>query len=81
MNGGIMKIALTLAASLLAFSSLAYAADNSSGTQPDGGTARDDTTTGSINRPDTGRLDDATNCREGVSDGAPCQEDGTTKDM
>lgn len=72
-----MRLAIATAAALLAASSFAFAADNNGGAQPDGGSARDDSTTGSINSPQTGNIDDATKCREGVSGGAPCQEDGT----
>ena len=73
-----MKLAATLAVALLSASSFAFAADNNGGKDvPDGGAGRDDTTTGSISDPETGNIDDATKCREGVSGGAPCQEDGT----
>lgn len=71
-------LATTLAAGLLAVSSFAFAADNNGGkSEPDGGSARDPMTTGDINNPETGTIDDATKCREGTSGGAPCQEDGT----
>jgi len=73
-----MKLAIATAAALLAASSFTFAADNNDGKDvPDGGAVRDEQTTGSISNPETGNIDDATKCREGVSGGAPCQEDGT----
>ena len=76
-----MKLALTLAAGMLAASSLAFAADNNGG-KNDGknDNMMDQSTTGSIRNQD-GPGDDATKCREGISGGAPCQEPGTTMDQ
>ena len=37
----------------------------------------DPATTGSVTKDATGDIDDAMKCREGVSGGDPCQEDGT----
>jgi len=77
-----MKIALTLAAGLLAASSMAFAADNNGGGNNNGGKdgMKDNMTTGSVNdnRPD---MEDAEKCRDHVAGGAPCQEPGTTMDM
>jgi len=77
-----MKIALTLAAGLLAASSMAFAADNS-GSKDNNGNP-DTMNTGSIEKNGInkdGTIDDATKCREGTGGGAPCQEDGTVMDM
>ncbi len=76
-----MKLALTLAAGMLAASSFAFAADNNGGNNNGGGKndgMTDKMNTGSIDgRNDQGDLDDATKCREGTAGGAPCQELGT----
>lgn len=73
-----MKLALTLAAGLLAASSMAYAADNNGGKDNN---KQDQTTTGSINDPNRPDMEDAEKCREGTGGGAPCQEPGTVMDM
>ena len=72
-------LATTLAAGLLAVSSLAFAADNNGGNN-DGGN-KDNTTTGSTTKDSAGDLMDQKKCREGTGGGAPCQENGTTMDM
>jgi hypothetical protein len=72
-----MKVALTLAAGLLAASSFAYAADNNNG----GKNNKDQTTTGSISDPVRPDMEDAEKCREGTGGGAPCSEQGTTMDF
>lgn len=77
-----MKLALTLAAGILAASSFAFAADDNGGGNKDGknDNMMDQSTTGSI-RDQDGTGDDATKCREGISGGAPCQEPGTTMEQ
>ena len=74
-----MKLALTLAAGLLAASSMAFAADNNGGKNDNNNT--DKMTTGSINDPNRPDMEDAQKCRDHVAGGAPCQEPGTTMDM
>lgn len=68
-------LSTTLAAGLLAVSSLAFAADNNNGGKNNEN--QDQTTTGSVTRDGTGDLEDQQKCREGTGGGAPCQEDGT----
>lgn len=74
-----MKIALTVAAGLLAASSFAFAADNNGGDKNGGKDGmKDNMTTGSTQTQDaTGDLEDQKHCREGTGGGAPCQEPGT----
>ena len=69
----------TLTAGLLAFSSLAFAADNNGGKNDNNG--KDNINTGSVTRDGTGDLEDQKKCREGTGGGAPCQEQGTTMDL
>lgn len=76
-----MKLALTLAAGLMAASSLAFAADNNGGDKGGKDGMKDQSTTGSIQRQNDDTGDDAMKCREGVSGGAPCQEPGTTMEQ
>jgi hypothetical protein len=73
----IMKIVIATAAALLAASSFAFAADNGGKNDGKDGMNNDPATTGSVTKDATGDIDDAMKCREGVSGGAPCQEDGT----
>lgn len=74
-----MKLALTLAAGLLAASSMAFAADNGGGKNDNNG--RDNMTTGSVNNPSRPDAEEAQKCRDHVAGGAPCQEPGTVMDM
>jgi len=77
-----MKLTLTLAAGLLAASSLAFAADNNGGNNNGGKDGmKDNMATGSINDPNRPDMEDAEKCRDHVAGGAPCQEPGTTMDM
>ncbi|MBX9459526.1 MAG: hypothetical protein KL863_27790 [Rhizobium sp.] len=74
-----MKIAIATAATLLAASSFAFAADNNGGKDGKDG-MMDNSTTGSIQsqtKDSTGGIDDATECREGTAGGPLCQEPGT----
>jgi hypothetical protein len=75
-----MKIALTLAAGLLAASSTAFAADNNNGGKNDGG-KNDQDKTGSISDPSRPDMDDQKACKDGTGGGAVCNEKGTTTDM
>ena len=72
-----MKLALTLAAGMLAASSFAFAADNNGGNNNANNSNQDNMNTGSVTRDGTGDLEDQKDCREGTGGGAPCQEMGT----